>query len=788
MLSSSSRRRENYLWARLRDERTRLGDITMHEKPNIPILRTLLEMNRDHPAIHGNLASLEAYLKLARDHHGDVKAVYKQKDLSIHAPDDYRGSMFVGRSYPAGTATFLPKAVVNTIWKDTHVEVDLVSSYPTMLISCFRDLELPTLEVYVNNPGPIINDFGKSFGISRGEMKKVVNTMICAYPKPPSDLGIGFSDEEKLRAITSSRFYHGMKNDLGVISEYMRKHYKTFLDMIKKKCESSSDASKKDRLIGSALSHLCGDAENVVMRCIIGFLSENDQTNTMLNDCIWKFDGIIVPRDMADPGMTGRIERRVHEKTGIRVNVAIRELQGTIALSIPPEELQVLGAYEAWKQNFEKTYFMMYDPAQYCRVKPDGLLQDLTKQGFDLLTQAEDAEMMKLWRRDSAKRTYLGKEFAPEPLYLPNGYYNLWRGLKATSLPINDIPVDLTLYMNHVALLMGGDDEDNQPAIDYMHKLLAFKFQRPGDIWRIMVFIRSVQGVGKDIWLDFLFDIIGQKYGIKLQKLEDIAGSDNSAIEAKLLVGFSEMDAKDCRENIEVLKNMITSTRVTIKKKYAHPCVINNSACFIGFSNNYNAIQISADDRRIFSVTASGIHANKPEYHDPLIAYLKRDDVKRAVYDFYMAMDITDFNPSGDRPTTATMKEMVMDSITIGDIFLKTRFPIWMLAAQGNNFDTKLVHDDQVVRVPLRIVYDEFAVLAADLNYKDTDSKHKMERLAKRMLEEASGRIETFFTKTGDMKTPIVKVRIMGPQYYKFDIASITQYINEKLTANEEQD
>ena len=119
-------------------------------------------------------------------------------------------------------------------------------------------------------------------------------------------------------------------------------------------------------------------------------------------------------------------------------------------------------------------------------------------------------------------------------------------------------------------------------------------------------------------------------------------------------------------------------------------------------------------------------------------------------------MDISDFNPSGDRAVTSTMREMALDSLVIGDIFIKSRFHTWILSARGNNFDIQFRHDKQVVRVPIRMVYDEFAVVARELNYKDTDSRTKMNRLAKRMLLEASGRIEAFYTAScDDMDAPI---------------------------------
>jgi hypothetical protein len=786
--SSSTRVRTSYLWDRIHSDNTVLDDVVLHEKPVVPILRVLLEMNRDHPDISSNMDSLTAYLKLARDNHGDIMATYKQKDLSGYATDDYVGCMKIGRSYPAATATFLPKEVVNTMWKDTHVEVDLVASYPTMLVSCFRDVTIPTLASYVSNPSPIITGFHELYGVNRSELKRVINTTICSYPKVPGDLGIGFSDDDKIRMIVESGFYKGIMNDLKAIAEYVHRHYKPFLNTIKNKCEASGDPSKLDRVMGCALSHICGDAENVVMRCIIGFLSENDTTNKMLNDCIWKFDGILVSRDMADPGLTSRIERRVLEKTGISVTIAIRPLEGTIALSVNPEEMNAMTSYETWKQKFEKMYIAMVRPAGYCRIWPDGSLQDLKKQEFDILTEAEDREMMKLWHSDPAKKKFLGRDFAPEPLFIGDGYYNLWRGMAASRLPANDTPVDISMYMNHVALLMGGGDEQSNPAIGYMHKLLAFKFQRPGDIWRVMVFIRSVQGVGKDIWLDFLFSLIGFQYGTRLMKVADIAGQYNSALEGRLLVGFSEMDPKDCRENMETLKEMITATRVTIKKKYVSSYDINNSTCFIGFSNNYNAIKITTDDRRIFAVTASGCVANKKEYHEPLIEYLKRTDVKRAVYDYYMGMDITDFNPSGDRPITETMEDMAMDSICIGDVFLKTHFHNMVsMAHDADSRDVKLIDDGKVIRIKKTLLMDQFALLASEFRYKDCDSRRKMSILGSRLLKEASSRIEMYF-EAGTFVKPISDYKSHGQSYFNFNIALVMKYIQEKLGGTEDRE
>jgi len=780
---SSQCPRTAYVWNRAVDDATPIPSVKLGERPSLPVLRTLLQMNKDHPAINQNVARLEAYINLIRLQHGNLEVVYEQKDMSQYAGDDYRGAKTFGRFYPPGTATFLPKPVVSTLFGETHVELDIQASYPTMLASCFRDVEIPTITNYATSSLLVLNDFSRQHGIGTHDMKHAIISTICSFPNIANDFGLGHDVPEKVRVLRESRFMRGFISDLQKIAVHMERHYGPFLKMVERKCRADPDPSKREHIIGCALAYLCGDAESMVMRCAMGFLEDQDETNDVLNNCIWKFDGMLVPKDKMDLVCVSDIERRVLEKTGIRVKFGMKQLQGAIALAIPPDELRNLDKYETWKAQFEKTYFVCQRPAMYCRVWEDGV-QDLTKADFELLTQTEDKEMLKLWKADQERREYLGRDFAPPPLEIRYGYFNEWTGLFGDKLPHNEEPVDITLYMDHVALLMGGDVPSNQPAIEYVHKLIAYKFQNPGAIWRVMVFIRSVQGVGKDTWLDFLFGIMGHRHGRRLSKVAEIAGQYNSHLEGALMVGFSELDARDCNDNMESLKEIITSNRVTIKKKYVSSYDINNMACFIGFSNNYNAIKMTADDRRIFAVTADGTYANNPTYHVPLLEFFAKPEAKRAVYDYYMNLDVEGFDPSGDRPVTETMQSVTLDSLSIGDVFLKTRFAYWLQeAVSSGQYATKKLRDgDRVLQVQTRGMYDEFQLLAVDMKFNSTDSKRKMDLLAKRVLEEAAGRIQPFFIDKAGMSSPIEMTRGKGGvKSYKFHIGAIVAYINAKL-------
>lgn len=783
---ATNRRRTEYLWARAINDRRILPNYAMSERPNTGILRSLLEMNRDHPAIGDNMARLESYLRVAREHGGHLNTYYQQKELTAYAVPGYGGSVRFGRAYPLATAAFLPTPVVSTLWKETHMEVDLVNAYPTMLVSCFRDLDLPTLKAYVRDPSAVVNHFSRTHGIGRKELKKMLLAVICSYGNIPDDFGLGVAAEEKARALAESDFYRGLMVDLNRIAGHMGAHYRGLLDTVHAKC--AAERKDQDRVMGVALSYLCADMEHVVMRCVLDKLKEMDPT--VLDDCIWKFDGVIVKRGVVNfPECAGVLRDHVLEKTGVPVSLNIRALEGAIALSVSEEELRAMNEYDAWKVKFEKEYHVSQRPACYCRVWPDGSLQELNVSEFQLQTQTEPMEMMKRWKVDPERLVYKGRDFAPPPFVIADGYYNLWNGFYASKLPVPEEPVDLSIYLRHVRLLMGGEGPEHAAAAEYMHKLLAYKFQRPGDLWRVMVFIRSPQGVGKDIWLDFLFSLMGKQYGTRLTKVGEIAGLYNSAIEGKLLVGFSEMEAKDCNENMEVLKDMITSTRLIIKKKYVASYETNNSACFIGFSNNYNAIKISPDDRRVFSVTASGLYANKPEYYQPLLDFFKKPESKRAVYDYYMGLDVSDFDPSGHRVVTETMENMREDALPTGELFLKQYFHQWIRQAQGDyDQNVRLTDNEKTLRIPQKTVHEHFLVLAGELNFKGVESKRKMAMLCKRLLTEASSRFESVFKVVPGISKPIFEVVVRGTKMYKFDVASVSKYIVTNLGGSEGPD
>lgn len=719
-------------------------------------------MHSDNEAIHSKVDQLEAYARLARANGGKQKALYQQGDMSIYAPPEYKGSTFLGRSYPGATATFFPKRVLSTLYHETHQELDMTCSFATALVGVFRDLAIPCLKDYVKNTAAVLRILEEETGWGKRDVKKFIIKSICSHPRVPSD--------DKLVEISRTRFSDRLQDDLKEISGFMKLHYHWFVKMIETKCRQDSDLSKRDRLMGVCMHYLCADVENVIMREVLDHLTE--KCPSIRDNCVWKFDGLLIPKDVIGPDELHEIDQLVQTALGFRVRFAIKPLDDPLPIVASTEEIRSMNEYEEWKYKFEKKWFVLSQPPTYCYVCDDGTIQDVSDVGFKHITMAEDKDMIKQWKSDPDKRSYVKRVHRPPPLEIDDSvYYNIYRGMAAESFPVPDEPVDLKLYMDHVDLLMGHCEE----SASYMHKLLAYKFQNPGFIWRVMVFIRSIQGVGKDLWLTFLQDIMGHSNTLAVTRVGDVCDKTSHLLEGRLLVGFSEMDAMDNQENVEELKKMITSTEILVRRKYAVEYMIRSCACFIGFSNNYNAVKIGADDRRFFCVTASGDYANDPEYHVPLVQYFQDRKVQRAVYDYYMSMDITGFDPSGERVTTETMKEMRDASMGIVDIILKKEFAVWEhIAAHGDSQDYSFRSvNKEHLRVSRQALLKSFRDAAEAMKFKDADSDLKMARLSARFHREASSRVEKF----GKGRKVMVEGKSNGMKYVMFDRAAYTEYI-----------
>lgn len=770
MLSASKHaRREPFRWSRFINQRDQPLRISTKIGPDVRIIRMMVNMYQDDRAVRTATPQLEEYVKTVQRQGGFERVYYNQKSYEMFAPDEYEGSFLLGRFYSNSILPLMKKKILNTIFKQTHVEIDIKSAFPSLLKSAFRDLELPALTLYVQDRESVYAQFP---GISEDKIKKMVNSMIGSMPSMPGDFGVGFENMDEIRVFGEHDFVHALQADLGRIVASMKVVYPAFMELIRRKCEHDDNLAHVD---GVALSFFCQDLEQACMRVVFQAL------NIDMNDMVWKFDGAIVKK-----GVESRLESvsvAVRDQLGLEIEFQAKSLdECSLGICMSPQEMQENGAYDNWKKEFEKKYFRCIVPPVDYRIHADHL-QPLNATELIHVASNEPQDFLKKWRQDPTKRQYRKLGCYPPPLRCPGDVFNTWAGWAAADLPEVESGrvMEMTkLYREHVKLLVGGEPKD----VEYFHKLLAYKFQNPGFKWRVMPFIRSTPGVGKDSWFKFIEAIAGERNCVRVARISDVMDKTSHLMENKMFVCFSECDYADSVRYTQEIKDVITSDRLIVKRKYVAEYTTHSTACYISFSNNFNAFSLSSDDRRFFPVTASGKFANNPVYHVPLIRFFEDPQNQRAVYQYYMEMDVTTFDPSGDRPLTDTFKEMTTSNISLMDRLLKSKLDLWIQYGRERLQNEFQVRDgEMVLRVNIQAINREFQSLCEREKIQGHDKPTANAMFCRRLLREMGCRIDPYKTfESWDSAVRIVRVH--GKNYREFDIMACRKYIEEKLTTN----
>jgi len=774
--------RQDFVWTRLKMEGTNTHPaLVVKEKPSMAILSMMLDMDADRIGSRDVLQKMETYERSLKMAYGARNVHFDQKDFSqyVKSLEDasgikYGGQVKIGRAYTSSPLPYFPKAVINTLYKGTHLELDIKSSYATMLWNAFGgDGDMPYLEKLAVDPDELYGDIFDQHGIERNDFKLAILAMIGAFPSDPMTFGLPDEEMDKIRAIGEIPFITGFRNDLNTMAVKMNEKYAGFMGTVAHYADANG---KLDHVGGVAMTLFAGDMEHEVMRVIIKELCGAKPENI-----VWKFDGVLVPQDLISDDKVTALERKVSDKTGIQIKLGVKSLhQPSFGISLGPSEATDDGQYQAWKKKHEKTYFYCNTPPGLVRICPNGTIQHLKQCDYNLQTAPEPAEFNKRWITDPYRKMYDRVDFIPPPLVCPDDVFNTYHGFAAEGLDDVDADYSIGIYMQHVYLLMGAEVVNSI----YFHKLMAYKFQNPASLWRVMPFIRSTPGVGKDVWFDFIADIMGQENTVKVVKLADVMGTQTHRIGSKLLACVTEMDFKDGSSHSEELKDRITSSKITIKQKYVNDYDATSCVCLIAFTNNFNALSFQSDDRRFFPVTADGRYANNPEYFAPLIEWMAKPESKRAVYDYYMQMDISTFDPSAERPITETFKEMAATNISLVEIVLKEQFEKWMIDASYGTNDIS-IKDEIYLRVPGSLAIDLFQEKAKDFQYVGSDSKAKMAALHGRQLSETTAKLRRFSKVNKDV---IFIYRTNGKRYRLYEIEAVRSWIESIKTENDGDD
>lgn len=778
-----------FTWQRLIDRSQDMGYVGVYEKPDTNTIKMLLDYYTDEPSVVEASEQLAGKRRAVLDGNGQQYQEYRQKDLAVFAPaDDYYGSTKIGRAYTNSLFQRLPSTILNTIYKNTHVGIDMTSAFSTMLVNAFRDLDLPFFLDYVHSPEAVYAAFAE-MGVGRGTVKKLVNGTICAWPAVFEDPSMG-----ELAELGRMEMVGRMREDVGIMAAAVRDRYPGFFEMVRRKCEGEG---KLAHVAGTALFYLASDMEHAVMRTVISYVMGGHS----VTDMVWKYDGIIVPMAKISGRRHEEVVRELRDVVKTKLDLDVRFKVDDLAanafgICISPEDRDPengLDAYERWKVQFERRFAVVRNPPVFMMFGRGGKTWiDLKKEGFDHVTATENQEHLKRWKTDNTRREYEYRDFVPPPLDAGVGVLNLFKGLAAAELPEVHGHVDLGIYMRHVDILMGNRNGEHPDYSEYMHNLLAQKVQHPGSKWRVMPIILSAQGTGKDVWFDFISGLFGDTMCVKGNGISDFVEKKSGKLEGKVLCCFQEMGTRKAdKECEEYLKTYITNVHMVLERKHVNETIVTNVVDFIGFSNKPDAVVTESDDRRFFIVKADGTYAQEDTYMLPLLAWFGDDRNKRAVYDFYMNRDVSSFNSSSARPKTEMQRAMKESQTGALEYFLRDALPIWKESWRLQDETVRESKRDYLVkdgclRVNVAVVRDHWMEYAKTNNFQNHTSKDKMMRFFSKLMLETDLRADKF--RSEGVRKLIERRVANSMRHFVFDHHGIDRYLAFMFNTDEEEE
>jgi hypothetical protein len=357
------------------------------------------------------------------------------------------------------------------------------------------------------------------------------------------------------------------------------------------------------------------------------------------------------------------------EQTEIKPFIKSEEPLGKISLKF----------YEEVKIEFEKTHMKCINKGYYeindtINIRNEKSLKEsyrhmrcwikckksLAEMEHENEYYKEDSFINK-WIIDINIRKYDNVAMYPPPLKCPNNHFNLWDGFEIEK-SIHNIDNELTkLIYKHIKMLSGNNEEIYQYTLNW----IAHMLQKPGNIPNIMILFKSLQGLGKDLLFTFLEKIIGKKLCWRTQSVErDIFGSFNHHLENKLFICMNEIDIKIFKKYESSIKDLITSTEITVNQKGVDTRHVPTYFHLFAFQQgDYHVVD---DDRRYQIIDASVIEVPDHNYFNQLIELINNKNVQYTFFNDMMNRNISNWKSKEDRVSTeyiTNLKEESRDPI-----------------------------------------------------------------------------------------------------------------------------
>ena len=245
-------------------------------------------------------------------------------------------------------------------------------------------------------------------------------------------------------------------------------------------------------------------------------------------------------------------------------------------------------------------------------------------------------------------RTYIDSVWYPhqasEVVQLPANKYNTFPGFALEQVPPSDVSFPSTAIYELLKRMAGPE-----PSFTYLKCFLAAKLKRPFVKHPVaLCFINSKEGTGKgslSLFLELLFSC-GRSTVVSFNTLEGFCNHFNVVQSRAMFVVLEEVTAKlgGLKQFNGLLKDKISATSIMCEPKGKERVQLPWFANLVIFSNEFNVLSVSRNDRRLVMFESDSSKANDTKFFKRVYAELADVKILRAAWDWFNAVDLSKWN------------------------------------------------------------------------------------------------------------------------------------------------
>ena len=621
-----------------------LIEIIPTETLNLLINSSLLKQQFNNPfssiCFDNEKQQLEKYKKLVKN--GEAKVNYIQtKDIKY------------GRVFPKNALGLfsIRREIRHTLARDNYIDIDIENCHPVLLCQICEEnnIEHKYLKRYIDNRADLLQEVMITYNVVKDQAKQLFIQLLYFGTFDSWCNNHNIEKKEPLK------FIRKFKKELNVIGEIIVANNPKLSKEIEKKKEEQH--IKDYNIKGSVCSYFLQEYESRILEAIYLYCKENKIIEKSVVLCA---DGLMIPIENYKEELLIEFKNLIIDKLGFNLNFTKKEMDQGYTLE-QLKETQTLQDYDKLKMEFEKTNFKIINPLSFATIKEDGNLIIRDRAEFKNVYEnllINDESFVSKWLKDPNNRTYDKIDFLPTQEAPPN-VYNTFKGFEGSRAINDEVNINDSLIMKHIRENIANN---NPEVFTYIINYLANLLQHPHKKANTALIIKSVQGAGKDtIFNWFGNSILGKDYYFNDDSAELLFGRFNSCIENKILCILNEASGKDTFTINEKIKNAITRNVNTIEKKGKTPYENTNNIGYIFLTNNDNPIKVPHDDRRFTGFECNSAYANNKEYFTNLYNEINSGKYDKAFYDYFLSIDLSEFDFINKRPITNfynNMKEL----------------------------------------------------------------------------------------------------------------------------------